>query len=811
MACHADPHRLNPKVLALAALLACGTAAGQTVATLAELNQRNTPDYLPAHLGEPMVIRGTVNARAYHFPTYTILTIDDGADGGALEVRNADTKLDAFQPGDQISASGKVSQVAGMNTLETEHISILGHIHPPAAIAVSLSDLQGFRYLSRLITVHGQIQVVADTISGAYLNVTQDGATYRIFLPRTPDQPEPDLSVFSVGDRLEVTGSAFQYGARPPYNRGFELLASGPAAVSILSRHALVSPWTLLGALILVLAGALALWSREHRMRVARERMRKIYGLGEEVLGASSAEAILKRIEEVLPRVLDVTRVRLYTHNRGAKTLDCVRGENGEPVSILLNTPPPGPQAGAVACFHYHTLLVIPDIDRSPFPMASKGARSGSPRSLLLVPMMAQGEVIGVLELDQDDRVRDFSADEQAMAQHLGNQIGVALRLLSQRSVQEQLFRTEKLAAVGRLISGVVNELQTPLASISDLARRAVERYHGPAERELNAIALEARRAASIMTRLVSFAAAEQLEARPLSLGDLLRGLIEFREGDWKASGIRVRDLTSREALTVLGSQGQLEQVFLNLLVHAEQALAEVPEKTITIRTSVLAKRVLVEIAFTAPSRSYNPEETATILGLARSVIAGHGGEVRLMEKPNAEARFEVELPLSARERAVALAPAPVASGSSGAASAAPPPMPPLDSSRRMMALVIEPDDAAQRQLLAMLSGRGYRVVPVNNSDAGLELAHRARFDAVFCSVHAPGLNWVELSERMQSRATAFVLMSDGDDPELSSDFEGDGRFVLPKPFQETELARVLRYTEHPTAKVVPIKNNDVA
>ena len=61
-----------------------------------------------------------------------------------------------------------------------------------------------------------------------------------------------------------------------------------------------------------------------------------------------------------------------------------------------------------MACFHYRTLLVIPDIDRSPFPIAGKtGERS--PKSLLFVPMMAQSEVIGVLELDQDDRVRDFT------------------------------------------------------------------------------------------------------------------------------------------------------------------------------------------------------------------------------------------------------------------------------------------------------------------------------------------------------------------------------------------------------------------
>ncbi|MEI9971953.1 MAG: hypothetical protein WDO73_07760 [Ignavibacteriota bacterium] len=53
--------------------------------------------------------------------------------------------------------------------------------------------------------------------------------------------------------------------------------------------------------------------------------------------------------------------------------------------------------------------------------------------------------------------------------QHVANQIGVAFRLFDQRSVQEQLFRTEKLAAVGRLISGVVDELQTPLSSIPTL------------------------------------------------------------------------------------------------------------------------------------------------------------------------------------------------------------------------------------------------------------------------------------------------------------------------------------------------------
>ena len=62
--------------------------------------------------------------------------------------------------------------------------------------------------------------------------------------------------------------------------------------------------------------------------------------------------------------------------------------------------------------------------------------------------------------MDQRDRARVFSRDEQTLTQHLANQIGVAIKLLDQRSVREQLFRTEKLAAVGQLISGIVNDLR---------------------------------------------------------------------------------------------------------------------------------------------------------------------------------------------------------------------------------------------------------------------------------------------------------------------------------------------------------------
>jgi CheY-like chemotaxis protein len=632
---------------------------------------------------------------------------------------------------------------------------------------------------------------------GSYLMVASSTGPYKIFVPQAPDKPAPSIDRFTKGDTVKATGIAMQYCPQPPYNRWYELVVRDTSEIVTLDRSWFVPPAVIGAGLGMLLLVGFTLWGRERRLRIQRKRLRSTYQLGEEILGASSSETILKRISEGLPGILGVSRVQLYVYNRGAKTLDAVVEENAEPVSISLSSPPGGTPAGAVACFHYRTLLVIPDIERSPFPIAGKEGEI-APKSLLFVPMLAQNEVMGVLELDQDDRVRDFSPDEQALAQHLGNQIAVAIRLMDQRSVQEQLFRTEKLAAVGRLISGVVNELQTPLKSISELAHKALEKAHGGgAEREVSAIAAEARKAAGMVARLVSFAAADQVAARPVDVTTLVRNLIEFREGDWKASGIRVKDLTSRESLFVLGSQGQLEQVFLNLFVHAEQSMAESPQKSITIRTSLLARRLLVEISFTSPPELRKLEDTAAVLGVTRSVIAGHGGEVRLIEKNNAEPRFEVELPASMKDRTL---PA-MAAGNA----------PARESSRRMTALVIEPEEAAQRQILALLTVRGYRVVPVTNSDTGLDLAQRMRFDAAFCSIHAPGLNWVELSERMQSRVGAFILLSDGYDVELSADFEGDGRFVLPKPVQEPELERVLRLADRGLAPVIPISKAGTA
>jgi GAF domain-containing protein len=799
MAASADAICLARKfgvALGLILVTTCLPGHAQTRISLAQLGFRKAPDYVALHTGHKVIVRGVVSTPARHFAEYSTLAIQDSNNGGILKVSLPDKLLDRYHPGEEVEAQGTVVMQYGMAMLVPDKVTLVGRTQVPQAKDLSLRDLQSAAHLGELVRTQGTVlEKPAYNSGGAVMLLAGRSEPYRLFIPRAPGAPKTNLEPIRKGDTIRVAGIALQYSPTTPHDSGYELLVADIGDIVVVERSPAVPQPVIASGIAVVLLVGFFLWSRERRLRAQRRRLRRTYKLGEEILGAASTAAILKRLSEALPGILGVTRVRLYVYNRAAKALDVIEDaiEDGgaAPESISLTSPPGGTPAGAVACFHYRTLLVIPDIDRSPFPVAAR-AGTAAPKSLLFVPMIAQSEVIGVLELDQDDRMRDFSADEQALAQHLGNQIGVAIRLLDQRSVQEQLFRTEKMAAVGRLISGVVNELQTPLASILNLAHRALEKTRGgAAERDVSAIATEANKASGIVSRLVSYAAAERVEAQPVDVSALVRTMIEFREGDWKASGIRVRDLTARESLFVLGSQGQLEQVFLNLFVHVEQSLVGAEQKSIVIRTSTLAKRLLVEISFTSPSELRKPEDTAAVLGVTRSVIAGHGGEVRLIEKGNADPRFEVELPVLARERG-----APPSVGSA----------PPRDSSGRMTALVIEPDEASQRQLLVLLSGHGFRVVPVKDSDSGLDLAHRMRFDVALCSLHAPGLNWVELSERMYSRVGGFILLSDGYDAELSADFEGDGRFVLPKPLQEKELERVLRLIEPPTATVIPFK-----
>jgi len=197
----------------------------------------------------------------------------------------------------------------------------------------------------------------------------------QVFLPDSTGQLRPDLPrppQRRSDPRLRYRASIT---APPALQLGFELLIGRYQGIiaHIERPRSFPAPAIAAGAILMGLIGFL-LWSRERRIRVQRKKLRKTYQLERRFLGAPSAADVLKRLSDALPAILGITASNSNVYNRAAKTLDAIASEHGEAASISLSSPPGGTPAGAVACFHYRTLLVIPDIDRSPFP--SPGIRT---------------------------------------------------------------------------------------------------------------------------------------------------------------------------------------------------------------------------------------------------------------------------------------------------------------------------------------------------------------------------------------------------------------------------------------------------
>jgi signal transduction histidine kinase len=754
---------------------------------LEQAGSRRPQDFGPVHEGRKVVVRGQVSGRPVRFYTakYSLLGIQDGSRGLVLE--GPEDRFDKLLPGHWIEAAGFIASRAGMPVLLPDSIAILGRTNPPHPVPVDAGGARRFAVLGRLVTAEFTVEQLGENAGGIYLTVGPSADPLKIYAPLPAANIEWRFGGIRSGDRVRVTGLASQYCPLPPHNRRFEILIHSPADVVRVDGSWMLPLWTwgVLGAA--GLATLLVLWLRERRHRRQREMLRRVYELGEEILGSAALPDILKSISGPVPRVFRVTSVRLYIYNRNAKTLDPVsEGELAEP-SISIDGARKGVEAGVVSCFRNRTLLSIPDIARSPF--APEPEAGGGPRAMLLIPMFAQGETIGVMQLAHEREARTFTPVERMVAQHLANQAGVAIKLLEQRSMREQLSRTEKVAAIGRLISGVANELQAPLSSIESLSERALAGSVNGGQ-VLEDIHTEARRAAAIVNRLVSFERPEQVDSRPLDLNRLLRSFMEFRELEWKARGIHVRNFLREGPLWVLGSQGQLEQVFLSLVVYAEQALADSGEKVISMGSNLLARRVLAEIAFSSPAQ--HPEDpfaangsggAGTLdLAVCRSIIAGHEGEIRLTRARESEWRFEIELPWSSRDTE----------------TRAPRGRAAKDSSRQLTALLIEADNLVARQLTKLLGERAYRVVPVRSAEEGMDLAQRLTFDALFCASRAPGLNWVELMHRTRSKVGAFVLLTDAYDSQLAAAAREEGYFVLSKPIEENQLDHILDHLTDP-------------
>jgi PAS domain S-box-containing protein len=234
------------------------------------------------------------------------------------------------------------------------------------------------------------------------------------------------------------------------------------------------------------------------------------------------------------------------------------------------------------------------------------------------------------------------------------------------RRTQEQLLQSEKMAAVGQLISGVAHELNNPLTAILGYSQLLTSSGQvGPQAGEYaDKLYKQAQRTHRIVQNLLSFARQHKPERLPVHVNQVLEDTLALRDYDLKINNIRMHLDLGPDLPLISADAHQLQQVFLNLVNNAADAIQERShEGDIWVRTTFEGGSVRIEFSDSGPgvqdaSRVFDPFYTTkpvgkgTGLGLSicYGIVTEHGGTIQVANGHDRGAIFSIDLPCQPTE-----------------------------------------------------------------------------------------------------------------------------------------------------------------
>ncbi len=414
--------------------------------------------------------------------------------------------------------------------------------------------------------------------------------------------------------------------------------------------------------------------------------------------------------------------------------------------------------------------------------------------------------------------LREYSAAELNLLNAVGNQVAAAIEkslLLEEtqkayehlRRTQEQLLQSAKMAAVGQLISGVAHELNNPLTAILGYSQllSSGEPTSPQAAAYVEKIYRQAQRTQRIVQNLLSFARQQKPVRQPVNINQVLEDTLSLREYDLRVSNIQVwRELASDLPL-ISGDAHQLQQVFLNILNNAVDAILETSDRgEIWLRTDAEDSHLLVELTDSGPgvkdaSRVFDPFYTTkpvgkgTGLGLSicYGIINEHDGEIAVRNTPPRGATFTMKLP--------ALSPPATRRARQTA---------PDDVPQWGRILLVDDETAVLELEQEILKGRCQWVKAVGSAAEALRVLEQDPVDLVVTDLKMPGeistrdlYQWIAKRQPELANRVIFTV-SDARNQEVADLLKESGCSHIQKPFQVASFLQVIRQAleQHPAA-----------
>ena len=431
------------------------------------------------------------------------------------------------------------------------------------------------------------------------------------------------------------------------------------------------------------------------------------------------------------------------------------------------------------------------------------GPSLAEPESYEDAPLVVSGAVTGMLRIHCPSPLTKEGRDAYfAMASDVSKAIE---RLDAQRGqaklVQERLLQSEKMSSVGQLVSGVAHELNNPLTGITGFAQLLLLRDDLPdaARKQIETIYGEAERASKIVSNLLTFARRGKAQKEAANLNTLLERVLELRNYDLRVRNINTELDLDAALPTTLADPNQLQQVFLNILINAEQAMrTEDREGTLLITTGVRGGSILVSFKDSGPGMSaetmrriFDPFFTTkeagdgTGLGLTISygIIEDHGGRIWAESNAGRGTTFFIELPVVQGEGVRRIAD--VEPPSAGAVE-----------QRRI--LVVDDESSIQQLLTGVLEMDGHTVQLASNGRDALALVQQQQFDLIITDMKMPVMGGADLYAGLRDAGNALanrVIFITGDTvaPDTRRFLQGVDNAVLAKPFRLRDVREAVR------------------
>ena len=383
--------------------------------------------------------------------------------------------------------------------------------------------------------------------------------------------------------------------------------------------------------------------------------------------------------------------------------------------------------------------------------------------------------------------------------------LGFARDITARKEMEARLMRADRLAALGTLLAGIAHEMNNPLSyvtlAIEEMAEAlAADDGDLPQVKELlGDVRGGVQRVASIVRQLRATSRPESEERGPVDLTAVIESALRVAQNQIRH---RARLAVEREQLPPLeGNAQRLEQVFLNLLVNATQALPDGrPDNEIRVRLHRAGEdQVVVEVRDNGPGiapevlpRIFDPFFTTKNVGvgmglglsICHGIVTDHGGSMTVdPQLPGGGACFRVTLPV--RKRLAEAAPA------------APQLLPaPAPATGRRRVLVID-DEPVLANIIARMLRHEYQVEVVIDARVALERLLQEPHDVVLCDLMMPAMTGMDLYEEVTRHrpelGDRFVFMTGGAFTDRASEFLSRvPNDRIDKPFNRSALKALL-------------------